>query len=144
MTHTGSTLESPHRVRKSLLPFRERCKRFLPASVAIPTEMLPILDKPLIQYAVEDAYDAGIREMIFVSVRHKRAIEVHLDTAFQLVIALENAEKIPCFNCFLIANQAIWHAFMWASHVQGASVTRYFVQSHQLNMNRLQYHSPLT
>lgn len=100
MTHTGSTLKSPHRVRKSLLPFRERCKRFLPASVAIPTEMLPILDKPLIQYAVEDAYDAGIREMIFVSVRHKRAIEVHLDTAFQLVIALENADKNPLLQLF--------------------------------------------
>jgi UTP--glucose-1-phosphate uridylyltransferase len=55
--------------------------------------MLRIVDKPLIQYAVEDVYDAGIGEMIFVNVRHKRAIEDHFDTAFELQVALGNANK---------------------------------------------------
>jgi UTP--glucose-1-phosphate uridylyltransferase len=55
--------------------------------------MLPIVDKPLIQYAVEEAYAAGIREMIFVTGRHKRAIEDHFDTAFELEHALELAQK---------------------------------------------------
>jgi UTP--glucose-1-phosphate uridylyltransferase len=67
--------------------------RFLPATKAIPKEMLPIVDKPLIQYAVEEAYAAGIREMIFVTGRHKRAIEDHFDTAFELEHALELAQK---------------------------------------------------
>jgi len=67
--------------------------RFLPATMAIPKEMLPVVDKPLIQYAVEEAYAAGIREMIFVTGRHKRAIEDHFDTAFELESALEASQK---------------------------------------------------
>jgi len=56
--------------------------------------MLTVVDKPLIQYAVEEAYDAGIREMIFVTGRHKRAIEDHFDTAFELEHELEHAGKM--------------------------------------------------
>jgi UTP--glucose-1-phosphate uridylyltransferase len=67
--------------------------RFLPATKAIPKEMLPIVDKPLIQYAVEEAYAAGIRQMIFVTGRHKRAIEDHFDTAYELENELEQADK---------------------------------------------------
>ncbi len=66
---------------------------FLPATKAIPKEMLPVVDKPLIQYAVEEAYAAGIREMIFVTGRHKRAIEDHFDTAYELESELEAAGK---------------------------------------------------
>ena len=55
--------------------------------------MLPVVDKPLIQYAVEEAYAAGVREMIFVTGRHKRAIEDHFDTTFELESALEKANK---------------------------------------------------
>jgi UTP--glucose-1-phosphate uridylyltransferase len=67
--------------------------RFLPATKAIPKEMLPVVDKPLIQYAVEEAYAAGIREMIFVTGRHKRAIEDHFDTAYELEAELEAGNK---------------------------------------------------
>ena len=67
--------------------------RFLPATKAIPKEMLPVVDKPLIQYAVEEAYAAGVREMIFVTGRHKRAIEDHFDTAYELEAELEQANK---------------------------------------------------
>ena len=59
----------------------------------MPKEMLPVVDKPLIQYAVEEAYAAGVREMIFVTGRHKRAIEDHFDRTFELEDALEKAGK---------------------------------------------------
>ena len=67
--------------------------RFLPATKAMPKEMLPVVDKPLVQYAVEEAYAAGVREMIFVTSRHKRAIEDHFDRTFELEDALEKANK---------------------------------------------------
>ncbi len=58
-----------------------------PATKAQPKEMLPVVDKPLIQYAVEEAYAAGVREMIFVTGRHKRPIEDHFDMTFELEVA---------------------------------------------------------
>jgi UTP--glucose-1-phosphate uridylyltransferase len=67
--------------------------RFLPATKAAPKEMLPVVDKPLIQYAVEEAYAAGVRHMIFVTGRSKRAIEDHFDTAYELETELEAAHK---------------------------------------------------
>ena len=67
--------------------------RFLPATKASPKEMLPVVDKPLIQYAVEEAYEAGIRHMIFVTGRSKRAIEDHFDTAYELEAELKAAGK---------------------------------------------------
>ncbi|MCK9514663.1 MAG: UTP--glucose-1-phosphate uridylyltransferase GalU [Ottowia sp.] len=63
--------------------------RFLPATKASPKEMLPVVDKPLIQYAVEEAYAAGIRHMVFVTGRSKRAIEDHFDTAYELESELQ-------------------------------------------------------
>ena len=80
-------------IRKAVFPVGGMGTRFLPATLAIPKEMLPVVDKPLIQYAVEEAYAAGIREMIFVTGRHKRAIEDHFDTAFELESALGAANK---------------------------------------------------
>ena len=79
--------------RKAVFPVGGMGTRFLPATMAIPKEMLPVVDKPLIQYAVEEAYAAGVREMIFVTGRHKRAIEDHFDTAFELESALEASQK---------------------------------------------------
>ncbi|ODV40940.1 UTP--glucose-1-phosphate uridylyltransferase [Cupriavidus sp. UYMMa02A] len=67
--------------------------RFLPATKASPKEMLPVVDKPLIQYAVEEAMAAGITEMIFVTGRSKRAIEDHFDKAFELEVELEAKNK---------------------------------------------------
>lgn len=80
-------------VRKAIFPVAGLGTRFLPATKAQPKEMLPVVDKPLIQYAVEEAYAAGIREMIFVTGRHKRPIEDHFDTTFELELALEQAGK---------------------------------------------------
>ncbi|MDZ7812523.1 MAG: UTP--glucose-1-phosphate uridylyltransferase GalU [Ideonella sp.] len=81
------------KINKAIFPVAGLGTRFLPATKAQPKEMLPVVDKPLIQYAVEEAYAAGIRQMIFVNGRHKRAIEDHFDTAFELENELEAQSK---------------------------------------------------
>ena len=80
-------------IHKAVFPVAGLGTRFLPATKASPKEMLPVVDKPLIQYAVEEAYEAGIRHMIFVTGRNKRAIEDHFDTAYELENELEAAGK---------------------------------------------------
>ena len=80
-------------LNKAVFPVAGLGTRFLPATKAQPKEMLPVVDKPLIQYAVEEAYNAGIRHMIFVTGRNKRAIEDHFDTAYELENELEVAGK---------------------------------------------------
>jgi UTP--glucose-1-phosphate uridylyltransferase len=80
-------------VNKAIFPVAGLGTRFIPATKAQPKEMLPVVDKPLIQYAVEEAYAAGVREMIFVTGRHKRPIEDHFDMTFELEVALEQAGK---------------------------------------------------
>jgi UTP--glucose-1-phosphate uridylyltransferase len=80
-------------VKHAIFPVAGLGTRFLPATKALPKEMLPVVDKPLMQYAVEDAYAAGVREMIFVTSRHKRAIEDHFDRTFELEDALERSGK---------------------------------------------------
>ena len=72
------------KVTKAIFPVAGLGTRFLPATKANPKEMLPIVDKPLIQYAVEDAIAAGINHIIFVTSRVKRAIEDHFDSNFEL------------------------------------------------------------
>lgn len=83
----------PAAITKAVFPVAGLGTRFLPATKATPKEMMPVVDKPLIQYAVEEAYAAGITEMIFVTGRHKRAIEDHFDTAYELESSLEAANK---------------------------------------------------
>jgi UTP--glucose-1-phosphate uridylyltransferase len=81
------------KITKAVFPVAGLGTRFLPATKAQPKEMLPIVDKPLIQYAVEEAYAAGIRHMIFVTGRNKRAIEDHFDTAYELESELDASGK---------------------------------------------------
>jgi UTP--glucose-1-phosphate uridylyltransferase len=80
-------------VRKAVFPVAGMGTRFLPATKASPKEMLPIVDKPLIQYAVEEAVEAGITDMVFVTGRSKRAIEDHFDKAYELENELEMRGK---------------------------------------------------
>jgi len=75
---------TPTKITKAVFPVAGLGTRFLPATKASPKEMLPVVDKPLIQYAVEEAVAAGITEMIFVTGRSKRAIEDHFDKAYEL------------------------------------------------------------
>ena len=81
------------KLRKAVFPVAGLGSRFLPVTKASPKEMLPIVDKPLIQYAVEEAAAAGISEMIFVTGRNKRAIEDHFDKAYELETELERKGK---------------------------------------------------
>jgi UTP--glucose-1-phosphate uridylyltransferase len=81
------------KVRKAVFPVAGMGTRFLPATKASPKEMLPIVDKPLIQYAVEEAVAAGITDMVFVTGRSKRAIEDHFDKAYELESELEARGK---------------------------------------------------
>jgi UTP--glucose-1-phosphate uridylyltransferase len=81
------------RLRKAVFPVAGFGSRFLPVTKASPKEMMPVVDKPLIQYAVEEAAAAGITDMIFVTGRHKRAIEDHFDKAYELETELERKGK---------------------------------------------------
>lgn len=81
------------KIRKAVFPVAGLGSRFLPATKAQPKEMLPVVDKPLIQYAVEEAVAAGITEMVFITGRNKRAIEDHFDKAYELEAELEAAHK---------------------------------------------------
>lgn len=120
-------------IRKAVFPVAGLGSRFLPATKAQPKEMLPIVDKPLIQYAVEEAVAAGITEMVFITGRNKRAIEDHFDKAYELESELEQAQKhellelvrnvIPKnVNCIYIRQSAalgLGHAVLCARPVVG-------------------------
>src|SRR5450432_3295871 len=80
-------------VRKAVFPVAGMGTRFLPATKAIPKEMLPVVDKPVIQYAVEEAQAAGIEQFIFVTGRGKHVIEDHFDNAYELETLLEARDK---------------------------------------------------
>jgi UTP--glucose-1-phosphate uridylyltransferase len=85
-------------INKCLFPAAGYGTRFLPATKAVPKEMLPILTKPLLQYAVEEALSAGITNMAIVSGRGKRAIEDHFDNAFELESQLRGTKKEQCLE----------------------------------------------
>jgi len=83
----------PQKVRKAVIPAAGFGTRFLPATKAMPKEMLPIVDKPIIQYVVEEAVASGIEDIIIVTGWHKRTIEDHFDYPFELEKRLEEAGK---------------------------------------------------
>ncbi len=120
-------------VRKAVFPVAGMGTRFLPATKAMPKEMLPVVDKPLIQYAVEEAVAAGITDLIFVTGRNKRAIEDHFDSAPELESDLESKGKhellamvrgiLPAHvNCLYIRQSAplgLGHAVLSAAPAVG-------------------------
>ena len=121
------------KIRKAVFPVAGLGSRFLPATKAQPKEMLPIVDKPLIQYAVEEAVAAGITDLVFITGRNKRAIEDHFDTAYELEAELEAAGKTALLevvrnaipknvNCIYIRQSAplgLGHAVLCARPVIG-------------------------
>ncbi len=120
-------------IRKAVFPVAGLGSRFLPATKASPKEMLPVVDKPLIQYAVEEAAAAGITDMIFITGRNKRAIEDHFDKAYELEteLALRNKSAlletvqsaVPAgINCIYIRQTealGLGHAVLCAAPVIG-------------------------
>ncbi|WCL55135.1 UTP--glucose-1-phosphate uridylyltransferase GalU [Gimibacter soli] len=88
----------PRPVRKIVLPVAGLGTRFLPATKAIPKEMLPVLDRPLIQYAIEEARQAGIEDVILVTGRNKQVMEDHFDHAYELEDILRERGKDEAFE----------------------------------------------
>ena len=86
------------KITKAVFPVAGLGTRFLPATKVNPKEMLPIVDKPLIQYAVEEAIEAGIETMIFITGRNKRAISDHFDKAYELESELEKKGKLDVLS----------------------------------------------
>ncbi|MCB2298245.1 UTP--glucose-1-phosphate uridylyltransferase GalU [Clostridium tagluense] len=81
------------RVRKAIIPAAGLGTRFLPATKALPKEMLPIVDKPTMQYIIEEAVEAGIEEILVITGRNKKSIEDHFDKSVELELELENKHK---------------------------------------------------
>src|SRR5215475_8293312 len=94
-------MTAPMPVRKAVLPVAGMGTRFLPATKAVPKEMLPVVDKPVVQYAVEEAKEAGIEQFIFVTGRGKYIIEDHFDHAYELESLLSSREKINELNSLM-------------------------------------------
>jgi UTP--glucose-1-phosphate uridylyltransferase len=121
------------KITKAVFPVAGMGTRFLPATKASPKEMLPVVDKPLIQYAVEEAAAAGITDMIFITGRNKRAIEDHFDKAYELETELALRHKTdllqqvqgatpPGINCIFIRQSealGLGHAVLCAAPVVG-------------------------
>lgn len=118
-------------VRKAVFPVAGLGTRFLPATKAIPKEMLPIVDSPLIQYAVDEAREAGIEQMIFVTGRGKSAIEDHFDIAYELEhtmaerdkdVSVLAATRLTPGNCVYVRQQeplGLGHAIWCARDIIG-------------------------
>lgn len=88
------TPNSPRRIRKAVFPVAGLGTRFLPATKTVPKEMLPVIDKPLIQYAVDEAIEAGCDTLIFITNRYKHAVADYFDKAYELEQKLERAGKL--------------------------------------------------
>lgn len=94
-------MAKPRPVRKAVFPVAGMGTRFLPATKAVPKEMLPVVDKPVIQYAVEEAKEAGIEQFVFVTGRGKHVIEDHFDHAYELESLLSARDKTAELNSLL-------------------------------------------
>lgn len=90
--------KTPLVVRKAVLPVAGLGTRMLPATKAIPKEMLPVVDKPLIQYVVREAIAAGIKEIILVTHSSKNSIENHFDKSFELEATLRSGSSASCWK----------------------------------------------
>ncbi len=118
-------------IRKAVFPVAGLGTRFLPATKAIPKEMLPVVDRPLIQYAVDEAREAGIEQMIFVTGRGKSAIEDHFDIAYELErtmtdrgkdISILEPTRLGPGNCAYVRQQepmGLGHAIWCARDIVG-------------------------
>jgi UTP--glucose-1-phosphate uridylyltransferase len=119
------------KVRKAVFPVAGLGTRFLPATKSIPKEMLTIVDRPLIQYAVEEALEAGIEQMIFVTGRGKTALEDHFDISYELESTMRAREKpldalegtrLPAGSVMVVRQQeplGLGHAVWCARHIVG-------------------------
>lgn len=137
-------------IQTAVFPVAGFGTRFLPATKASPKEMMTVVDKPLIQYAVEEAYSAGIRNMVFVTGRNKRAIEDHFDTAYELECELKRTGKnelleiiqaiVPSdMNCLFVRQPymlGLGHAVLCAAPIVGNSPFAVLLADDLMTVNR--------
>ena len=132
---------SPKPIRKAVFPVAGLGTRFLPATKAIPKELLPIVDRPLIQYAVDEAREAGIEQMIFVTGRGKSAIIEHFDMAYELEMTLsKRAKASPCLT-LPVRHPAM--SLPYASKCRWGSVMPSGAPGRLWGMNPLQFSCPM-
>lgn len=133
----------PQIVRKAVFPVAGFGTRFLPATKAMPKELLPIVDKPLIQYAVEEAVGAGINKLVFVTGRNKRAIEDHFDFNYKLDSALRaNGKSDVADRMKEIVPKDVECIFVRQPQQRGLEV-RSYVHKVLSEIEHSQYYSPM-
>lgn len=137
------------KIKKAVFPVAGLGSRFLPATKAQPKEMLPIVDKPLIHYAVEEAVAAGITEMIFITGRNKFVIKSHFDEAYEFEAKLEETGKVQLLEivrniipknvtCIFIPQSAplgLGHAILCAKHIIGSNAFAVFLADDFIDVN---------
>ena len=117
------------KIRKAVFPVAGFGTRFLPATKAMPKELLPIVDKPLIQYAAEEAINAGIDTLIFVTGRNKRAIEDHFDNNQELEMALRAKGKDAQAEMVKTFSLRVSNASLFVSLSNSVSVMQFFARN---------------
>src|SRR5487761_2475113 len=110
-------------ILKCLFPVAGYGTRFLPATKAQPKEMLPIVNKPLIQYSVEEALEAGMKHIAFVTGRNKRAIEDHFDTTYELEDMINGTSKECRLNSIRNLIEQCTYTYTRQNHIRGLGDT---------------------
>lgn len=132
------------KVRKAVIPAAGLGTRFLPATKALAKEMLPIVDKPTIQFIVEEAKASGIEDILIVEGKQKRSIEDHFDSAPELEQNLKENIKMPCWSWFTPPLTSALISSSFASHIRAALGMPFVWRSHSLATNHLLSCSAMT
>ena len=118
-----------HKITKAVFPVAGFGTRFLPATKTLPKELLPIVDKPLIQYAAEEAISAGVDTLIFITGWNKRAIEDHFDNNQELEMVLRVKGKNDQADMVENICQMVWNVFLYAKQNSWYWVMRFSLPS---------------
>ena len=126
-------------IKKAVIPVGGLGTRFLPATKAQPKEMLPIVDKPAVQYIVEEAVKSGIESIIFITGRNKKSIEDHFDKSIELEQMLEEKHKFNMLKEVQTISSIASIHYIWSKRAVRTSVMLFFVPSSLLEMSRLPF-----
>ena len=127
------------KVKKAIIPAAGLGTRFLPATKAQPKEMLPIVDKPTIQYIVEEAIASGIEEILIITGRNKKSIEDHFDKSIELELELEKSGKEELLELVRDISDMVDIHYIRQKEPRGL-VMQFIVQKLLLEMNHLQFY----
>lgn len=131
------------RVRKAIIPAAGLGTRFLPATKSQPKEMLPIVDKPTLQYIIEEAVNSGIEEILVVTGRNKKSIEDHFDRSVELELELEQKGKTAMLEMVKEISNMVDIHFIRQKEPKGLGHAIHCAKSF-VEMNHLQYYLEMT